>query len=268
MASFQKTLEIALQKRGIKRDKDVDELYLSQRNLLNCEDLKRFKYMKKLWINGNKLRHANFLSCNFHLSELYLHDNHLSDISGCLRHLTCLVVLTLHNNQLTHLEKTLKELDKMKSLSVLNLFNNPAAQEPGYRTFTIHMCPSLTLLDRSEVTRNEQEKASQMYSQDKTLAKSRVAFGRKSEGPPTSHSAFTRRTTSVKQDPTEATNQVNGNLKVNTNENPEEAVNIRFLKKSLTMYSIFDWSKVPRLEARRQTDSQFSLPRILTFVYR
>lgn len=53
-----------------------------------------------------------------------------------------------------------------------------------------------------------------------------------------------------------------------TNESPEEAVNIRFLKKSLTMYSIFDWSKVPRLEARRQTDSQFSLPRILTFVYR
>ncbi|KAH9491849.1 hypothetical protein Btru_029891 [Bulinus truncatus] len=264
MASFHKTLEIALRKKGIKRDKDVEELYLSQSNLTEVDDLKRFRHLKKLWMNGNKLRHAQFLSSNFHLSELYLHDNNLSDISGSLRHITCLTVLTLHNNQLINLEKILKEFDKMKSLSVLNLFNNPAAQEPGYRLFVIYMCPSLTLLDRSEVKRTEHDKAIQIYKQDENYAKDKVAFGRKIESTPIINNILPRKAHSTKPEVTET----NANLKVNLSANLDEAINTRFLRKSLTMYSVFDWGQVPRIEERRRSDFQFSLPRILTFVYR
>ena len=67
-----------------------------------------------------QLHRINFLSVNFRLSELHLHDNQISDVSGCLRQLTCLTVVTLHNNQLTKLDKVMKEFDRMNSLSVLS----------------------------------------------------------------------------------------------------------------------------------------------------
>ncbi len=62
------------------------------------------------------------MSINFRLSELHLHDNQLSDISGCIRHLTCLTTLTLHNNQLTKLDKVMKEFDRMHTLGVLSMY--------------------------------------------------------------------------------------------------------------------------------------------------
>ena len=49
---------------------------------------------------------------------------------------------------------------------------------------------------------------------------------------------------------------------------PEEAVNTRRLKKSLTMYSNFDWGRVPRIQDRRRSEAQFGSPRIITQVYR
>ncbi|XP_059150698.1 leucine-rich repeat-containing protein 72-like isoform X2 [Physella acuta] len=259
MASSDMVITEALQSKGIKKDKDVEELYLSNRNLNEMIDLKRFRYLTKLWLNGNKLREVNFLSINYHLCELYLHDNQLSSVSGCLQHLTCLVVLTLHNNQLTKLETVTKEFEKMKALSVLNLFNNPVAQEADYRMFVIRSCPSLTLLDRSEVTREESE----MALQDEERVHVSLAFGRKSEGPP-SICYPSRQVKSASARP--ATSQVGNNKSYPTYENPEDAVNMRLLKKSLTMYSVFDWSRVPRIGERKKSSAHS--PRIITHVYR
>ncbi|XP_005096714.1 leucine-rich repeat-containing protein 72 [Aplysia californica] len=267
MASSEEAIEQALQRRGVKRDKDVEELYLSNRNLVEMIDLKRFRYLKKLWANGNKLRRANFLSVNFRLSELHLHDNQLSDISGCLRQLTCLTTLTLHNNQLTKLDKVMKEFDRMNALSCLNLFNNPIAQEPEYRLFVINSVPSLTLLDRSEVTKSERDISRRIYRQSEEKVKDRVAFGRKSQGPPNLYFPSTpRKSFALRPDTAEIANNY---LKNNPSfSNPEEAVNTRRLKKSLTMYSSFDWGKVPRIEDRRRSAVQFGSPRIITQVYR
>ena len=48
----------------------------------------------------------------------------------------------------------------------------------------------------------------------------------------------------------------------------EEAVDSRRLKKSLTMYSSFDWGKVPRIQQRRTSENVFGNPEIITRVYR
>ena len=66
-----------------------------------------------------QLIQVGFLSHNFRLAELYLHDNLLSDVSGQLGHMTTLRVLFLHNNQLTDLQKVVMELKHMTGL--LNL---------------------------------------------------------------------------------------------------------------------------------------------------
>ena len=48
----------------------------------------------------------------------------------------------------------------------------------------------------------------------------------------------------------------------------DDALNARRLKKSVTLYTTFDWSKVPRLEERRQAEHVFDSPEIITHVYR
>nr|XP_005997596.1 PREDICTED: leucine-rich repeat-containing protein 72 isoform X3 [Latimeria chalumnae] len=118
------------------------------RGLTEVISLARFRMLKYLWLNNNKIRRLTCLTKNYRLTELYLNNNELFDITGALIHLTSLQILLLHNNQLTKLEETVKELREMQYLQRLNLFNNPLAQEPGYRLFVIHHIPSLEILDR------------------------------------------------------------------------------------------------------------------------
>lgn len=69
-----------------------------------------------------QLRRLTCLSHNFQIAELYLQDNQLTAITGTLHHLTCLQVLMLHNNQLTKLDKVVKEFKKMQVLKTLSKF--------------------------------------------------------------------------------------------------------------------------------------------------
>lgn len=171
----------------------------------------------------------------------------------------------LHNNQLTKLDKVVKEFNKMQCLKTLNLFNNPVAQEPDYRFFVIHSVPSVDLLDRQEVLKGEKEAAKKVYEQDQEKIRETVAFGRRSEGPPNLYypgkeqhlTKFDTRdlgNSFLRDSPLYASN--------------EDACNARRLKKSVTLYTTFDWSKIPRIEERRQTDSVFDSPEIITHVYR
>lgn len=256
-----------LEKRDIKKDKDVEELYLSNQDLTDVMDLTRFKFLKTLWLNGNKLRRINCLNNNFHLKELHLQNNQLTTITGALRHLTCLEVLMLQNNQLTKLEKVAKEFIKMQTLHTLNLFDNPVAQEQGFRLFLIHVVPSLRLLDRQEVGKSEIDQARKVYDQDQEKIRETIAFGRRSVGPPSLYypSVLERSHT------TDFDSRTIGNSYMRDfrpYDNPEEAINARRLKKSVTVFTTFDWSKIPRYEERRQMDKPFDSPEIITHVYR
>ncbi|KAK7491475.1 hypothetical protein BaRGS_00017304 [Batillaria attramentaria] len=259
----EQVVEEILAKRRIKKDKEVEELYLAERGLRDVHDLRRFRYLKKLWLNGNKLRRIACLSINFRLSELYLQDNELTEITGAIGHLTCLQVLMLHNNQLTKLDKVTREFQKMQ-----NLFDNPIAQEPEYRLFVIQSVRSVKLLDRQEVSKREKDIARRIYDHSQEKVREKIAFGRRSQGPPSLYYPGTpgRPTTVRGATSKEVANNYLKNKPVF--DDPEEAVNSRRLKKSLTMYSSFDWGKVPRIQERRTSEQVFGNPEIITRVYR
>ncbi|KAL4224483.1 Leucine-rich repeat-containing protein 72 [Mactra antiquata] len=258
-------IEDHLATRNIKKDKDVTELYLAEKELTECTDLSRFKYLKCLWLNKNMLRQITCLENNFQLSELYLQNNQLTDVYGSLKHLTSLEVLMLHNNQITKLDLIVKEFKKMQCLKTLNLFNNPVAQEPDYRLFVIHSVPSAELLDRQEVLKSEKDNARKIYSQEREKIRETVAFGRRSEGPPNIYYPGNEQRL-TKFDTRDLGNSFLRDSPVYVSE--DDAFNARRLKKSVTLYTTFDWSKLPRLEERRQTDNVFDSPEIITHVYR
>ncbi|XP_076450752.1 leucine-rich repeat-containing protein 72-like isoform X3 [Babylonia areolata] len=238
-----------------------------KRGLTEVCDLRRFRFLKKIWLNGNKLRQVFCFPLNFRICELHLNNNELIDISGSLGHLTCLQLCMLHNNQLTKLDKVTTEFRKMQNLHTLNLFDNPIAQEPEYRLFVVYSCPSVQLLDRHEVTKKERDMAGRIYDQSQEKIRERVAFGRRSQGPPSLYYPATPQD-SV---PAPADGKVFGDnylRNIPTFEDQEDAVNSRRLKKSLTVYSSFDWSKVPRIEQRRTSEQTFGNPEIITRVYR
>lgn len=264
MATSSKIIQQYLEKKNLKKDKDVAELYLAEKSLTECTDLSRFKYLRCLWLNKNKLRRLTCVKNNFQLSELYLQNNQLTEVTGALSHLTCLNILMLNNNQLTKLDQVVKEFKKMQCLKTLNLFNNPVAQEPDYRLFVIHSVPSLELLDRQEVLRSEQDAASKVYDQDKEKIRETVAFGRRSEGPPDLFYPGKEQIL-TKFDTRDLGNSFLRDSPLYATE--EDACNARRLKKSVTLYTTFDWSKLPRLEERRQTSESFDSPEIITHVY-
>ncbi|KAK7099024.1 hypothetical protein V1264_003225 [Littorina saxatilis] len=264
----EQVVEDILTRRRIKTDKEVEELYLADKGLTDVHDLRRFRYLKKLWLNGNRLRQISCLTTNFRVCELHLNDNELIEISGAIGHLTCLQTCMLHNNQLTKLDKVTREFKRMQNLHTLNLFDNPIAQEPEYRLFVIQSCPSVKLLDRQEVTKREKDIARRIYhSEDK--AQGKVAFGRRSQGPPSLYYPATPQRpvtrASISGGKVVADNYMGNKTPF---EDQEEAVNSRRLKKSLTMYSSFDWGKVPRIQQRRTSENVFGNPEIITRVYR
>ncbi|XP_045175128.2 leucine-rich repeat-containing protein 72-like isoform X2 [Mercenaria mercenaria] len=265
MAASVQVIEAHLKDRGIKKDKDVVELYLAKQNLSECVELTRFKYLRCLWLNKNKLREITCLDNNFQLAELYLQNNQLTDIYGALQHLTSLQVLMLHNNQLTKLDKVVKEFNKMQCLRTLNLFNNPVAQEPDYRLYVIHSVPSIELLDRQEVLKGEKEASKKIYDQEQEKIRETVAFGRRSEGPPNLFYPGKEQQL-TKFDTRDLGNSFLRDSPLYASE--EDASNARRLKKSVTLYTTFDWSKIPRIEERRQADTVFDSPEIITHVYR
>ncbi|XP_071591473.1 leucine-rich repeat-containing protein 72 isoform X4 [Heliangelus exortis] len=144
----EQAVEKQLKTWGFKSNVDVLVLYLAGQGIRSIPSLSRFRRLRYLWINNNKIQDLTFLKKNYCLTELYLNNNELTDVSGALNHLHVLQILFLHNNQLGKLGRTVKELKGMISLQNLNLFHNPLAQERDYRLYVIHFLPSVQLLDR------------------------------------------------------------------------------------------------------------------------
>ncbi|XP_030606666.1 leucine-rich repeat-containing protein 72 isoform X2 [Archocentrus centrarchus] len=178
-----KVIEDSVQKRGIRRDCDVCELRLATKKLTSVPDLSRFRLLRKLRLNNNKIRELSCHSLNCCLTELYLHNNNIKSVSGALSHLTCLQILFLHNNCIRGLEDTMYELRRMQQLQNATFFLNPISHELGYRNHVIHCLPSLQTLDRKEVKPAERRKTFQIYRQDRHRVLQSVAFGRRQSFP-------------------------------------------------------------------------------------
>jgi len=159
-------------------DKDVEELFLAERELQYLQDFSKYKFLKRLYLNKNKIFHlSDGLKTNYVLNELYLQNNKLVDIKGCLHHLTCLQTLLLQSNQLTNLADVIYEFRHMGNLKILNLFNNPLAQELDYRKLVLQNVKSLELFDRKAVTKNELDRIFKEYNNEPNTKKNMIGFG-------------------------------------------------------------------------------------------
>ncbi|XP_015456529.3 leucine-rich repeat-containing protein 72 isoform X2 [Astyanax mexicanus] len=166
------------------KDLHISELYLAKRGLSAIPDLSKFKQLRYVWLNNNKIKNLNGSVFNCCIAELYLQNNEITTISGALRHLTCLRVLLLHNNQLKNLEETVAELRHTHCLQTVNFFLNPFTQDPEYREYVIHHLPSVQILDRKEVRQEERRHAFRLFCSERLRVLDTLAFGRRAVTPP------------------------------------------------------------------------------------
>jgi len=161
----------------------VVELYLGGCKLKDVKSLARFTNLQRLWLNSNNLRTLKIkqkcFSCirsNYRITELHLQKNELISITGTISHLHNLQVLMLHNNQLNDIKGSVKEISSIFTLKRLNFFGNPLALDENYRSFIIYSLPSVSVLDRRNISTEERIAAEEFFKPSKT--KNQVAFGR------------------------------------------------------------------------------------------
>ncbi|XP_074705323.1 leucine-rich repeat-containing protein 72 isoform X2 [Strix aluco] len=198
---------------GFKRNVDVLVLYLAGQGLRSIPSLSRFHRLRYLWINNNKIQDLTFLIKNYCLTELYLNNNELTDIS--------------------------------------DLFHNPLAQDPDYRLYVIYSLPSVQLLDRKSVTQRERESALHLYNHERSCVVQSVAFGKRVNTPLGTAVGSSRCTQPARRLMIPSGCEFGNHTNKVPFENPEDAVLLRAMTRSLMEFSSVDWNKVATCQERR-----------------
>ncbi|NXA49386.1 DRC3 protein, partial [Nothocercus julius] len=147
--------------------KDVTELQLSFRNILQIDNLWQFENLTKLQLDNNVIEKIEALESLVHLLWLDLSFNNIEVIEG-LDTLVKLQDLSLYNNRISKIENmdalqdlqifsigknnldTLEDviyLRRFKNLRTLNLLGNPLCDNEQYMLFTVAHLPELVYLD-------------------------------------------------------------------------------------------------------------------------
>ncbi|NXV31420.1 DRC3 protein, partial [Rissa tridactyla] len=163
--------------------KDVTELELSFRNILQIDNLWQFENLTKLQLNNNIIEKIEALESLVHLVWLDLSFNNIEVIEG-LDTLIKLQDLTLFSNRISkigHMD-TLQELQifsigknnlttlkdviylrRFKKLRTLNLRGNPLCDDEQYMLFVVAHLPDLVYLDYKRVSDTTREVAVLKY---------------------------------------------------------------------------------------------------------
>uniref|UniRef100_A0A8C0HN47 Dynein regulatory complex subunit 3 n=1 Tax=Buteo japonicus TaxID=224669 RepID=A0A8C0HN47_9AVES len=147
--------------------KDVTELQLGFRNILQIDNLWQFENLTKLQLDNNIIEKIEALESLVHLVWLDLSFNNIEVIEG-LDTLVKLQDLSLYNNRISKIEHmdTLQELQifsigknnlttledviylrRFKNLRTLNLTGNPLCHDEQYTLFVVAHLPDLVYLD-------------------------------------------------------------------------------------------------------------------------
>ncbi|XP_032091714.1 leucine-rich repeat-containing protein 72 [Thamnophis elegans] len=229
-------LEKQLKICGYKNDKEVIYLYLGENGLKDVPHLSRFRKLRNLWLNNNKIQYITFVKYNCYLTELYLHNNDIRNITGALKNLHSLQILLLHNNQLKNLNLTVKELQGLRTLHTL------------------------------KITRKERESALHIYNHEKTLVLQSIGFGKRVDIPLLPKAALRLSPTKVLHLPPGF--EFGNHLVKIPFANPEDAVFLRAMKRGMIEFSTVDWGKMPTCEEKRLGSSPEKRPEKLTIRFR
>jgi hypothetical protein len=96
--------------------------------------LVRYRQLEALWLNDNNLTALHGFDCNATLQAIYAHNNGIYTLAGSLQNLRYLRSLSLYGNKLRDLKATLPYIRHLQYLVALDLFDNPLANEPNYRS--------------------------------------------------------------------------------------------------------------------------------------
>ncbi|NWQ85943.1 DRC3 protein, partial [Burhinus bistriatus] len=172
-----------LAKREVINFKDVTELQLSFRNILQIDNLWQFENLTKLQLDNNIIEKIEALESLVHLVWLDLSFNNIEVIEG-LDALVKLQDLSLYNNRISKIEHmdTLQELQifsigknnlatledviylrRFKNLRTLNLTGNPLCDDEQYTLFVVAHLPDLIYLDFKLVSDTTREVAVLKY---------------------------------------------------------------------------------------------------------
>ncbi|KAM6379432.1 dynein regulatory complex subunit 3 [Pluvialis apricaria] len=172
-----------LAKREVINFKDVTELQLSFRNILQIDNLWQFENLTKLQLDNNIIEKIEALEGLVHLVWLDLSFNNIEVIEG-LDTLVKLQDLSLYNNRISKIEHmdTLQELQifsigknnlttledviylrRFKNLRTLNLMGNPLCDDEQYTLFVVAHLPDLVYLDFKLVSDTTREVAVLKY---------------------------------------------------------------------------------------------------------
>ncbi|XP_053568961.1 leucine-rich repeat-containing protein 72 [Bombina bombina] len=261
-------IERQLQKCGYKTDSDVCELYLGRKGLEEVTELSRFRMLKYLWLNHNKITRVTFLTNNYRLSELYLNNNEIGDITGLLKHLTSLHTLLLNNNQLAKLQATVKELKAMTNLRILSLYHNPLAQDSVYRFYVIFHLPSVQHLDLKCVKQREREDAFKLFNHERTAVMQSLGFGRRTDSVVASRRPCVPHSTENRSSISSRKHAAGHNIDRMHFFGVEDAVLLRNSQRSVMQFSVLDWNKIPSSQQKRIDHQPFDPPQLKTFLFR
>ncbi|XP_037364326.1 leucine-rich repeat-containing protein 72 [Talpa occidentalis] len=263
MENSRRAVEDQLKICGHKRDADVFELFLSQKELTEVIDLSRFKKLKYLWLHHNKLQGITFLTRNYCLTELYLNNNAIFEIEG-LHYLPSLHILLLHHNELTSIDATVKELKGMLNLKTLSLYQNPLCQYNLYRLYVIYHLPGIELLDRNQVTEKERRSMITIFNHRKAHVMQSIAFRGKVDASWNPKSPFKKKTAQrVPSDFTFA-----NNVDKTLFDDPEDAVFVRSMKRSMMTITSLNWDTVPTREEKYLEEEETKRTQMLTITLR
>ncbi|KAM4873823.1 leucine-rich repeat-containing protein 72 [Thomomys bottae] len=258
-----KAVENQLKICGYKRDIDVEELFLSYKELTEVIDLSKFKKLKYLWLHHNKLHKIGFLTRNYCLTELYLNNNSIFEIRG-LSKLTCLSVLQLHHNELTDFSATVKELTGMTNLRILTLYQNPLCQYNLYRLHIIYHLPGVKLLDRNQIADKERRSIITIFNHKKAHTIQSIAFGKKVDASWNTKLPFRQKL--VRRLPSDFTFGDSSDKTVF--DDPEDAVYIRSMKRSIMTFSSMNWDTVPTREEKYLQEEDTKPSKMFTLTLR
>ncbi|XP_004702886.1 leucine-rich repeat-containing protein 72 [Echinops telfairi] len=234
-----------------------------RRELTDVIDLSRFKKLKYLWLHYNKLNGITFLTRNYCLTELYLNNNAIFEITG-LHSLRSLHILMLHHNELTSLEGTVKELKGMLNLKILTLYQNPLCQYNLYRLHIIYHLPGVEFLDRNHVTEKERRSMIAIFNHEKSHILQSIAFGGKVD-------VSWNTTPPVKPKPTQhlpSDFTFANNVDKTTFANPEDAVFVRAMKRSVMAFTSVNWDTVPTRDEKDLQEEDAGPAQMLTITLR